>query len=220
MNKADKKAYYKQKYQKDYTPQPSPKPKTFEFWSISFCEGIIVFIIFIILFHLPIFYTSELQKWWGIVIRLYLPMVVLCTLGYVKLRSRKLIIETNSKQQQFIYTRNNKQLLTEIEKVKIFYLKSLKGKIGRMLRINGTIYFIYSENPFSKEVAKQYKLKIEELQKMIGNNTKKERIDLVPLSINLLIDVVPFIIISLAILYLIAIFTDNTHWFDFLNSLL
>ena len=49
---------------------------------------------------------------------------------------------------------------------------------------------------------------------------KKEKIDLVPLSINLLIDVVPFIIIPLAILYLIAIFTDNTHWFDFLKSLL
>ena len=201
-----------------YTP---PKSKTFEFWSISLWEGVIVFIIFIILFHLPIFYTSELQKWWGIVIRLYLPMVVLCTLGYVKLRSRKLIIEVNNKNQRdFIYTRNNKQLLTEFEKVKIFYLKSSKGKIGRILRIEGTLYFIYSKNPFSKEVAKQYKSKIEELQDIIGSNTKKEKIDLVPLSINLLIDVVPFIIIPLAILYLIAIFTDNTHWFDFLNSLL
>ena len=199
----------------------STKSKTFEFWSISLWEGIIVFIIFIILFHLPMFYTSELQKWWGIVIRLYLPMVVLCTFGYIKLRSRKLIIEVNKKnQREFIYTRNNKQLLTEFEKVKIFYLKSSKGKIGRILRIEGTLYFIYSKNPFSKEVAKQYKSKIEELQDIIGNNTKKERIDLVPLSINLLIDVVPFIIISLAILYLIAIFTDNTHWFDFLNSLL
>ena len=198
----------------------SAKSKTFEFWSISLWEGIIVFIIFIILFLLPMFYTSELQKWWGIVIRLYLPMVVLCTLEYVKLRSRKLIIETNSKQRQFIYTRNNKQLLTEFEKVKIFYLKSSKGKIGRILRIEGTLYFIYSKNPFSKEVAKQYKSKIEELQDVIGSNTKKEKIDLVPLSINLLIDVVPFIIIPLAILYLIAIFTDNTHWFDFLKSLL
>ena len=195
-----------------YTP---PKSKTFEFWSISLWEGVIVFIIFIILFHLPIFYTSELQKWWGIVIRLYLPMVVLCTLGYVKLRSRKLIIETNSKQRQFIYTRNNKQLLTEFEKVKIFYLKSLKGKIGRMLRIDGTIYFIYSENPFSKEVAKQYKLKIEELQKIIGNNAKKERIDSVPLTISLLMDVIPFIIILLALIFFIALFTDNLHWFDF-----
>jgi hypothetical protein len=193
----------------------SAKSKTFEFWSISLWEGIIVFIVFIILFLLPMFYTSELQKWWGIVIRLYLPMVVLCTFGYVKLRSRKLIIETNSKQRQFIYTRNNKQLLTEFEKVKIFYLKSSKGKIGRILRIEGTLYFIYSKNPFSKEVAKQYKSKIEELQDVIGSNTKKEKIDLVPLSINLLIDVVPFIIIPLAILYLIAIFTDNTHWFDF-----
>ena len=198
----------------------SAKSKTFEFWSISLWEGIIVFIVFIILFLLPMFYTSELQKWWGIVIRLYLPMVVLCTLGYVKLRSRKLIIETNSKQRQFIYTRNNKQLLTEFEKVKIFYLKSSKGKIGRILRIEGTLYFIYSKNPFSKEVAKQYKSKIEELQDVIGSNTKKEKIDLVPLSINLLIDVVPFIIIPLAILYLIAIFTDNLHWFDFLKSLL
>ena len=198
----------------------SAKSKTFEFWSISLWEGIIVFIVFIILFLLPMFYTSELQKWWGIVIRLYLPMVVLCTLGYVKLRSRKLIIETNSKQRQFIYTRNNKQLLTEFEKVKIFYLKSSKGKIGRILRIEGTLYFIYSKNPFSKEVAKQYKSKIEELQDVIGSNTKKEKIDLVPLSINLLIDVIPFIIIPLAILYLIAIFTDNTHWFDFLKSLL
>ena len=198
----------------------SAKSKTFEFWSISLWEGIIVFIVFIILFLLPMFYTSELQKWWGIVIRLYLPMVVLCTLEYVKLRSRKLIIETNSKQRQFIYTRNNKQLLTEFEKVKIFYLKSSKGKIGRILRIEGTLYFIYSKNPFSKEVAKQYKSKIEELQDVIGSNTKKEKIDLVPLSINLLIDVVPFIIIPLAILYLIAIFTDNTHWFDFLKSLL
>ena len=199
----------------------STKSKTFEFWSISLWEGIIVFIIFIILFHLPMFYTSELQKWWGIVIRLYLPMVVLCTLGYVKLRSRKLIIEVNNKnQREFIYTRNNKQLLTEFEKVKIFYLKSSKGKIGRILRIEGTLYFIYSKNPFSKEVAKQYKSKIEELQDVIGSNTKKEKIDLVPLSINLLIDVVPFIIIPLAILYLIAIFTDNLHWFDFLKSLL
>ena len=199
----------------------SSKSKTFEFWSISLWEGIIIFIVFIILFHLPMFYTSELQKWWGIVIRLYLPMVVLCTLGYVKLRSRKLIIEVNNKNQRdFIYTRNNKQLLTEFEKVKIFYLKSSKGKIGRILRIEGTLYFIYSKNPFSKEVAKQYKSKIEELQDVIGSNTKKEKIDLVPLSINLLIDVVPFIIIPLAILYLIAIFTDNTHWFDFLKSLL
>ncbi|WP_314287810.1 hypothetical protein [Capnocytophaga sputigena] len=199
----------------------STKSKTFEFWSISLWEGIIVFIIFIILFHLPMFYTSELQKWWGIVIRLYLPMVVLCTLGYVKLRSRKLIIEVNKKnQREFIYTRNNEQLLTEFEKVKIFYLKSSKGKIGRILRIEGTLYFIYSKNPFSKEVAKQYKSKIEELQDVIGSNTKKEKIDLVPLSINLLIDVVPFIIIPLAILYLIAIFTDNLHWFDFLKSLL
>ena len=198
----------------------SAKSKTFEFWSISLWEGIIVFIVFIILFLLPMFYTSELQKFWGLVIRLYFPILVLCTFGYVKLRSRKLIIETNSKQREFIYTRNNKQLLTEFEKVKIFYLKSSKGKIGRILRIEGTLYFIYSKNPFSKEVAKQYKSKIEELQDVIGSNTKKEKIDLVPLSINLLIDVVPFIIIPLAILYLIAIFTDNTHWFDFLKSLL
>ena len=180
----------------------STKSKTFEFRSISLWEGIIVFIVFIILFHLPMFYTSELQKSWGIVIRLYFPILVLCTFGYIKLRSRKLIIEVNKKnQREFIYTRNNEQLLTEFEKVKIFYLKSLKGKIGRMLRIDGTIYFIYSENPFSKEVAKQYKLKIEELQKMIGNNAKKERIDSVPLTINLLIDVIPFIIILLAILF-------------------
>ena len=199
----------------------SSKSKTFEFWSISLWEGIIIFIVFIILFHLPMFYTSELQKWWGLVIRLYFPILVLCTFGYVKLRSRKLIIEVNNKnQREFIYTRNNKQLLTEFEKVKIFYLKSSKGKIGRILRIEGTLYFIYSKNPFSKEVAKQYKSKIEELQDVIGSNTKKEKIDLVPLSINLLIDVIPFIIIPLAILYLIAIFTDNTHWFDFLKSLL
>ena len=199
----------------------STPSKTFEFRSVSLWEGIIVFIVFIILFHLPMFYTSELQKFWGLVIRLYFPILVLCTFGYIKLRSRKLIIEVNKKnQREFIYTRNNEQLLTEFEKVKIFYLKSLKGKIGRMLRIDGTIYFIYSENPFSKEVAKQYKLKIEELQKIIGNNAKKERIDSVPLTINLLIDVIPFIIILLAILYLIALFTDNTHWFDFLNFLL
>ena len=102
----------------------------------------------------------------------------------------------------------------------VIFCKSSKGKIGRILRIEGTLYFIYSKNPFSKEVAKQYKSKIEELQDVIGSNTKKEKIDLVPLSINLLIDVVPFIIIPLAILYLIAIFTDNTHWFDFLKSLL
>ncbi len=102
----------------------------------------------------------------------------------------------------------------------MIFSKSSKGKIGRILRIEGTLYFIYSKNPFSKEVAKQYKSKIEELQDVIGSNTKKEKIDLVPLSINLLIDVVPFIIIPLAILYLIAIFTDNTHWFDFLKSLL
>ena len=165
------------------------------------------------------FYTSELQKWWGLVIRLYFPILVLCTLGYVKLRSRKLIIETNSKQRQFIYTRNNKQLLTEFEKVKIFYLKSSKGKIGRILRIEGTLYFIYSKNPFSKEVAKQYKTKIEELQDIIGSNTKKEKIDLVPLSINLLIDVIPFIIILLAILFFIAFFTDNTYWFDFFKEM-
>jgi hypothetical protein len=193
----------------------STPSKTFEFWSISLWEGIIVFIVFIILFLLPMFYTSELQKWWGIVIRLYLPMVVLCTFGYVKLRSRKLIIETNSKQRQFIYTRNNKQLLTEFEKVKIFYLKSSKGKIGRILRIEGTLYFIYSKNPFSKEVAKQYKSKIEELQDIIGSNTKKEKIDLVPLSINLLIDVIPFIIILLALIFFITLFTDNLRWFDF-----
>ena len=109
----------------------SAKSKTFEFWSISLWERIIVFIVFIILFHLPMFYTSELQKFWGLVIRLYFPILVLCTFGYVKLRSRKLIIEVNNKnQREFIYTRNNKQLLTEFEKVKIFYLKSLKGKIG------------------------------------------------------------------------------------------
>ena len=199
----------------------STPSKTFEFRSISLWEGIIVFIVFIILFHLPMFYTSELQKFWGLVIRLYFPILVLCTFGYIKLRSRKLIIEVNKKnQREFIYTRNNKQLLTEFEKVKIFYLKSSKGKIGRILRIEGTLYFIYSKNPFSKEVAKQYKSKIEELQDVIGSNTKKEKIDLVPLSINLLIDVVPFIIIPLAILYLIAIFTDNLHWFDFLKSLL
>ena len=193
----------------------STPSKTFEFRSVSLWEGIIVFIVFIILFLLPMFYTSELQKFWGLVIRICLPMLVLCTFGYVKLRSRKLIIETNSKQRQFIYTRNNKQLLTEFEKVKIFYLKSLKGKIGRMLRINGTIYFIYSENPFSKEVAKQYKLKIEELQKIIGNNAKKERIDSVPLTISLLMDVIPFIIILLALIFFITLFTDNLHWFDF-----
>jgi len=59
------------------------------------------------------------------------PILVLCTFGYIKLRSRKLIIEVNKKnQREFIYTRNNEQLLTEFEKVKIFYLKSLKGKIG------------------------------------------------------------------------------------------
>ena len=97
----------------------------------------------------------------------------------------------------------------------MIFCKSSKGKIGRILRIEGTLYFIYSKNPFSKEVAKQYKSKIEELQDVIGSNTRKEKIDLVPLSINLLIDVIPFIIILLALIYLIAIFTDNLHWFDF-----
>ena len=63
------------------------------------------------------------------------PILVLCTLGYVKLRSRKLIIETNSKQRQFIYTRNNKQLLTEFEKVKIFYLtRSEERRVGKECR--------------------------------------------------------------------------------------
>jgi len=71
----------------------STKSKTFEFWSISLWEGIIVFIVFIILFLLPMFYTSELQKFWGLVIHICLPVLVLCTFGYVKLRSRKLIIE-------------------------------------------------------------------------------------------------------------------------------
>ena len=53
-------------------------------------------------------------------------MLVLCTFGYVKLRSRKLIIEVNNKnQREFIYTRNNKQLLTEFEKVKIFISKNI-----------------------------------------------------------------------------------------------
>ena len=71
----------------------SAKSKTFEFWSISLWEAIIVFII---LFLIPMFYTSELQKFWGLVIRICLPMLVLCTFGYVKLRSRKLIIEVNN----------------------------------------------------------------------------------------------------------------------------
>ena len=93
----------------------SAKSKTFEFWSISLWERIIVFIVFIILFLLPMFYTSELQKFWGLVIRLYFPILVLCTFGYIKLRSRKLIIEVNKKNQRdFIYTRNNKQLLMPI----------------------------------------------------------------------------------------------------------
>ena len=101
----------------------------------------------------------------------------------------------------------------------MIFCKSSKGKIGRILRIEGTLYFIYSKNPFSKEVAKQYKTKIEELQDIIGSNTKKEKIDLVPLSINLLIDVIPFIIILLAILFFIAFFTDNTYWFDFFKEM-
>jgi len=57
------------------------------------------------------------------------------------------------------------------------------------------------------------------LQDIIGSNTKKEKIDLVPLSINLLINVIPFIIILLAILFFIAFFTDNTHWFDFFKEM-
>ena len=85
----------------------SAKSKTFEFWSISLWEEINVFIVFIILFIIHMFYTYELKKFWGLVIRICLPMLVLCTFGYVKLRSRKLIIEVNNKnQREFIYTRN------------------------------------------------------------------------------------------------------------------
>ena len=218
--KKGKREFYKQKYRKGYRLQTTSIQKTFEFWSISFWEGMIVFMVFIILFNLPMFYMVELQKWWGGVIRLYLPIVFLCTLGYLRFRSRKLIIEVNENQQQAIYRLNNKQLSTVFENIRIFYLKSSKGKVGRILRIDGMLYFIYSKNPFSKEVSKQYKLKIEALQNIIGNNVKKERIDFIPLYINALISIVPFVVIPLAILYLIAIFTDNLHWFNFLKSLL
>ena len=151
MNTTDKKAYYKQKYRKGNKPQTTQEPKTFEFSVLPLWESITFFLVFALLFTLPIFYMDNLQKWWGGVIRLYLPIVFLCTLGYLRFRSRKLIIEVNENQQQAIYRLNNKQLSTVFENIRIFYLKSSKGKVGRILRIDGMLYFIYSKNPLAKK---------------------------------------------------------------------
>ncbi len=55
MNKADKNKYYKQKYQKGYTLQTPPKPKTFEFSVLPLRESFVIFWCLLFCLFSPLF---------------------------------------------------------------------------------------------------------------------------------------------------------------------
>ena len=221
MNTTDKKAYYKQKYRKGNKPQTTQEPKTFEFSVLPLWESITFFLVFALLFTLPIFYMDNLQKWWGGVIRLYLPIVFLCTLGYLRLRSRKISVEVIG-NQKFTCRLKNELLIVPCSEIKIFYMWLFKRKIGTALRIGNKAFYIHSEG-YGKEKMKEYDLNIQVLQSAIGNNSNHKRIDFILSLITRISYVIMFIgllSIILFLVFLIAVFTDNLHWFNFLKSLL
>ena len=215
MNKADKNKYYKQKYQKGYTLQTPPKPKTFEFSVLPLRESFAVFLVFTFLFVFPSLYFPN---WTGFIIRIYLPLLCLCTLGYCRIRTKSLSIEVidNHKLNCKI---KNRLLVISCSETKIFYMRLYKRRIGFMIRIENRMFYIYTED-FGKEKIKEYDLNIKELQSVIGNNPNRKPIDWIPFLMLWTIYSTLLICLSFALIFFIALFTDNLHWFDFLKSLL
>ena len=215
MNKADKKTYYKQKYSVDYKFQNSSKQKTFKFSVLPLWESFIILGAFTFLFVFPSLYF---QKWAGFIIRIYLPLLCFCALGYCRIRSKKLSIEVidNHKLNCKI---NNKSLVVPCNETKIFYMRLYKRRIGFMIRIENRMFYIYTED-FGKEKIKEYDLNIKELQSVISNNPNRKPIDWIPFIIIWTIYGTLLICLSFALIFFIALFTDNLHWFDFLKSLL
>ena len=215
MNKADKNKYYKQKYREGYKSSISPELKTFKFSVLPLWESFIIFGAFAFLFIFPSLY---LQKWAGIIIRIYVPLLCFCALGYCRIRSKKLSIEVidNDKLNCRI---NNKSLVVLCNENKIFYIRLYKRRTASMIRIKNELFYIYTED-FSKENIKEYDLNIKKLQSVIGNNPNRKPIDWIPFLMLWTIYGTLLICLSFALIFFIALFTDNTHWFDFLKSLL
>nr|WP_315000805.1 hypothetical protein [uncultured Capnocytophaga sp.] len=88
-----------------------------------------------------------------------------------------------------------------------------------MIRIKNELFYIYTED-FSKENIKEYDLNIKELQSVIGNNPNCKPIDWIPFLMLWTIYGTLLICLPFALIFFIALFTDNLHWFDFLKSLL
>ncbi|WP_311324995.1 hypothetical protein [Capnocytophaga sputigena] len=88
-----------------------------------------------------------------------------------------------------------------------------------MIRIKNELFYIYTED-FSKENIKEYDLNIKELQSVIGNNPNRKPIDWIPFLMLWTIYGTLLICLSFTLIFFIALFTDNLHWFDFLKSLL
>ena len=210
MNKADKKTYYKQKYSVDYKFQNSSKQKTFEFSVLPLWESFIIFGAFAFLFIFPSLYFP---KWAGIIIRIYVPLLCFCALGYCRIRSKKLSIEVidNDKLNCRI---NNKSLVVLCNENKIFYIRLYKRRTASMIRIKNELFYIYTED-FGKEKIKEYDLNIKELQSVIGNNPNRKPIDWIPFLMLWTIYGTLLICLPFALIFFIALFTDNLHWFDF-----
>jgi hypothetical protein len=178
-------------------------------------ESFAVFLVFTFLFVFPSLYFP---KWAGIIIRIYVPLLCFCALGYCRIRSKKLSIEVidNDKLNCKI---NNKSLVVPCNENKIFYIRLYKRRTASMIRIKNELFYIYTED-FSKENIKEYDLNIKKLQSVIGNNPNRKPIDWIPFLMLWTIYGTLLICLPFALIFFIALFTDNLHWFDFLKSLL
>ena len=114
----------------------SAKSKTFEFSVLPLWESFIIFGAFAFLFIFPSLYF---QKWAGIIIRIYVPLLSFCALGYCRIRSKKLSIEVidNDKLNCRI---NNKSLVVPCNENKIFYIRLYKRRTASMIRIKNELF--------------------------------------------------------------------------------
>ena len=135
-------------------------------------------------------------------------------------RSKNLNIDIDNKQIKLIKLNkivvDNKEI-TNISITKFLFTKSLSC----ILIINDKSYLIYGKEVLSMKPDKEdialSKTKIEELKKVIKytNLRNGSLLNLIPKLINIIFYSILLIAFLLASFLFIAIFTDNTHWFDY-----
>lgn len=198
------------------------KVKIVEFKAVSLWEGMILF--FVLIFFVlgiteyvivPLTKGNSMMQTQLIIFSGTL-LLALEYAFYFK-RAKDLYIEIDELENITKITYSDKSIFNDIRNintVKFLFKKTL----SYTLIINNTLFLIYKkEAVLAKSDKKKIKAEMENLMKIIGKSKfpKNSPFNIIPKLINISFYLLLIISFSLFVFLFIAIFTDNTRWFDY-----